>query len=304
MNLFYFRIKSLTGIILILFLFANCSKRLESEQNFSFVFMTDIHVQPEKQAMEGFQMAIDKANALKPDFVITGGDLIMDALGQTEARADSLYDIYTNLTKKFAMPVYNTMGNHEMFGIIERSGVSSDHPLYGKKIFEQKIGKKYDAFTYKGWRFYILNSVDTTADRNYYGHIDDEQIEWLKKDLSQVDKNTPICISVHIPFYTIQTQIITGPLAPNTKGGVITNGNEVLGLFENHNLKLVLQGHLHFVEDLYANGVHFITGGAVCAGWWDGPRNGMEEGFMQIDVQGDQFTWEYIDYGWEVKQTD
>ena len=304
MNLFYTHLKGLAGFFFILILFSNCSKKLEGEQGFSFIFMTDIHVQPEKQAMEGFQKAIEKANELKPDFVITGGDLIMDALAQTEERADSLYDIYTRLVNNFTMPVYNTMGNHEMFGIIERAGIDPDHPLYGKKIYEKRIGKKYDAFTHKGWRFYTLNSVDTTTDRNYYGHIDDEQIEWLKKDLSQVDKNTPICISVHIPFYTIQTQIITGPLAPNTRGGVITNGNEVLRLFENHNLKLVLQGHLHFVEDLYANGVHFITGGAVCAGWWDGPRNGMEEGFMQIDIVGDQFSWKYIDYGWEVKQTD
>ena len=303
MNLFYSRSKNLTGLFLILFLFSNCSHQLENKQKFSFLFMTDIHVQPEKHAMEGFQMAIEKANTLKPDFVITGGDLIMDALEQTEERADSLYDIYINMTKNFAMPVYNTMGNHEMFGIVESSGVSPDHPLYGKKIFEKKIGKNYYAFTHKSWQFYILNSVDTTADRNYYGRIDNEQMAWLKNDLQQVDKNTPICISVHIPFYSIQKQILRGPLTPNTKSGIITNGNEVLELFKDHNLKLVLQGHLHFVEDLYAKGVHFITGGAVCADWWEGPRNGMEEGFLQIDVEGDQFTWKYIDYGWEVKQT-
>ena len=93
---------------------------------------------------------------------------------------------------------------------------------------------------------------------------------------------------------------MSGPLAPNGKGGVINNGNEVLEIFKDYNLKLVLQGHLHFLEDLYANGVHFITGGAVCGQWWEGPRNGMEEGFLQIHVNGDNFTWEYIDYGWEV----
>ncbi len=304
MNLIFSRSKILISVFLISFLFLSCSNRKNKSEEFSFLFMTDIHVQPERQAMEGFREAIKKANSLKPDFTITGGDLIMDALGQTEARADSLYDIYNDLSKKFTMPVYNTMGNHEMFGIIESSGINPEHPLYNKKMFEKRIGEKYYAFSHKGWRFYILNSIDPTEDRNYYGHIDEEQIAWLKNDLQKVDKNTPICISVHIPFYTIQTQILTGPLAPNSAGGVINNGNEVLKLFDNHNLKLVLQGHLHFVEDLYANGVHYITGGAVCARWWEGPRNGMEEGFLQIDIQGDQFTWEYIDYGWEVKQTE
>ncbi len=271
-------------------------------QKFSFIFMTDIHVEPERHAEEGFTKAIEKVNALKPDFVITGGDLIMDALEQKEPRADSLYNIYINLSKKFKMPVYNTMGNHEMFGVIKTSGISPDDPLYGKKMFEKKLGKLYYAFDHKGWRFYILNSIDIDENRNYYGHIDDAQIAWLKEDLQHVDKTTPICISVHIPFYTIQTQMLEGPLTPNARGGVITNGNEVLKLFEGHNLKLVLQGHLHFLEDLYANGVHFITGGAVCAAWWQGPRNGMEEGFLKIDVKGDDFSWKYIDYGWEATQ--
>lgn len=304
MNSIFYKSKILTTFLLILFLFSSCKNHKNKDSQFSFIFMTDLHVQPERHAMEGVQMAIEKANALKPDFTITGGDLIMDALGQTESRVDSLYDIYKDLSKKFTMPVYNTMGNHEMFGILESSGISPDHPLYGKKMFEKRIGKKYYAFSHKGWRFYILNSIDPTDDRNYYGHIDDEQIAWLKNDLQQVDKDTPICISVHIPFYTIQTQILAGPLEPNSRGGVITNGNEVLKLFSDHNLKLVLQGHLHFVEDLYANGVHYITGGAICAKWWEGPRNGMEEGFMQINVNGEKFTWKYIDYGWEVEQTE
>ncbi len=300
MNLNYSKVKTLIGIFFMIIILSACSNQQSSEQEFSFLFMTDIHVQPERRAMEGFEMAIEKANALKPDFVITGGDLIMDALGQTESRADSLYDIYVDLAKKFSMPVYNTLGNNEMFGVYKSSGVSPDHPEYGEKLFEKRIGEEYNAFTYKGWRFYTLNSIDIMEDRTYYGHIDDEQIGWLKNDLEKVDKNTPICISVHIPFYTIQTQILSGPLAPNGKGGVINNGNEVLEIFKDYNLKLVLQGHLHFLEDLYANGVHFITGGAVCAQWWEGPRNGMEEGFLQIHVNGDNFTWEYIDYGWEV----
>ena len=299
MNIFISKSRVLIVFFFILILLSGCSNQQNKEQEFSFLFMTDIHVQPEKRAMEGLKMAIEKANALNPDFVITGGDLIMDALEQTESRADSLYNIYADLAKGFSIPVYNTMGNHEMFGVY-KSEVSLDHPEFGKKMFEEKIGKTYYAFEYGGWRFYILNSIDVTEERTYYGHIDEEQIEWLKSDLQKVDKNTPICISVHIPFYTIQTQIISGPLAPNTSGGVINNGNEVLKVFDDHNLKLVLQGHLHFLEDLYANGVHFITGGAVCAKWWDGPRNGMEEGFLQIHVKGDHFTWEYIDYGWEV----
>lgn len=43
------------------------------EDGFSFVFLTDIHVQPERGAEAGFQWAIREVNRRKPDFVITGG---------------------------------------------------------------------------------------------------------------------------------------------------------------------------------------------------------------------------------------
>ena len=96
------------------------------------------------------------------------------------------------------------------------------------------------------------------------------------------------------------TQIRSGGLAVHTKGGIINNSKEVLDLFKEKNLKLVLQGHLHYLEDLYMGGkTHFITGGAVSANWWRGARNGMEEGFLRIKVRGDEFSWEYVDFGWE-----
>ncbi|MBU1475570.1 MAG: metallophosphoesterase, partial [Acidobacteria bacterium] len=56
-----------------------------------------------------------------------------------------------------------------------------------------------------------------------------------------------------------------------------------------------------FLEDIYVNGIHFITGGAVSANWWDGPRNGMEEGFLLVECEGDSIEWEHVDFGWDVE---
>jgi len=280
----------------------NAPKKEEAKDKdaFSFAFLTDIHLQPERNAGQGFMQAIDTVNKLNPDFVITGGDQIMDALGQTESRADSLYDMYIELSGSFNMPVYNTMGNHEVFGIYEQSGVDPSHPLYGEKMFEERIGERYYAFDHKGWRFYILDSVDEREEEGgYYGHIDSMQIKWLKEDLANVDAETPIAISVHIPFITVQTQLVYGSTAPNSEGLVITNAIDVLTLFLEHNLKLVLQGHLHFLEDIYVGDIHFITGGAVSASWWNGPRGEMEEGFLLVNVNGEDIDWEYVDFGWE-----
>ena len=83
--------------------------------------------------------------------------------------------------------------------------------------------------------------------------------------------------------------------------GLLNNleAREVLDLFEGHTLRLVLQGHLHYLEDLFIQGkTHFITGGAVSSAWWKGKRHGLEEGFLYITVEGEDFDWEYIDFGW------
>lgn len=268
---------------------------------FSFAFLTDIHLEPERRGLEGFQEAIKKTNELNPDFVITGGDLVMDALGVSYERADSLYDLYVNTSKEFNMPVYNSVGNHEVYGLYKESGSDTANEEYGKKMFEKRLGKRYYSFDHKGWHFMILDAIGLTRERTYIGQIDDTQIEWIKSDLAGLDPRTPIVISVHIPFITTHTQLTRGTLAANDPGTVITNGTDVLRLFLPYNLKLVLQGHLHFLEDLYVdNQIHFITGGAVSGRWWQGPPSDhVEEGFLVVKAGEDRIDWEYVDYGWE-----
>jgi 3',5'-cyclic AMP phosphodiesterase CpdA len=299
LNLSLVKRNRLLTILFIVVLSQGCRKAPDTGTGFSFAYLTDIHIQPELRATEGFKAAIAKVNLLKPDFVITGGDLVMDVLAQNQVRADSLYTLYEETIKDFTMPVYNTIGNHEVFGYYPESGVDSSHPLYGDKMYEERLGKRYYVFEFNGWRFYILDSVDEWEEGGYYGYIDEEQMAWLKEDLSGADPETPLALSVHIPLLTVQTQIREGSTAPNSRGSVITNSREVLELFQEHNLKLVLQGHLHAYEDIYVNGTHFITGGAVSGRWWSGPRFGMEEGFLMVHVSGDEITTEYIDYGWQ-----
>ena len=273
---------------------------IKAEDGFSFAFLTDIHLQPEKNAVAGFRQAIDTVNKLNPDFVITGGDLVMDALDQTHGRVDSLYALYKEVSGEFNMPVYNAVGNHEVYGWHRDEDGIELNPDFGKKMYEKEMGERFYSFDHKGWHFIILDAIYRGDEGNYIGKIDQEQVEWLKGDLDKTDKLTPIAITVHIPFITSRTQLSQGALAANSEGGVITNSLEVLQMFREYNLKLVLQGHLHFNEDLYVgNQVHFITGGAVSGQWWSNkPGSQPEEGFQMIHVKGDELSSEYIDFGW------
>lgn len=290
---------SYTIILFLLVQFIIPVSNAQDKSSFSFAFMTDIHLQYERGAVEGLNKAIDNVNTLKPDFVITGGDLIMDALGQTYDYADSLYNLYEGEMKKFDMPVYNTMGNHEIFGIYDATFSNASHPEYNEKMFEKRLGDTYYSFDHKGWKFFVINSIEDTKKNRYIGLVDSTQMEWIKNELKHTDASTPLVLSTHIPFITTFSQIYESSITPNDSGLVVINSREVLDLFQNHNLKLVLQGHLHTVEDIYVNGTHFITGGAVSARWWRGPYRKFEEGYLMIHISGQDFKWEYIDYQWD-----
>ncbi len=278
-----------------------CSNK--SKESFRFVFMTDIHVQPELKADQGFRTAIETVNGLQPDFVITGGDLIMDALGQPYERAESLYALYRNLIQDFAMPVYQTVGNHEIFGLYRESGIDPQHPSYGKSMYKEQfeLENTYYAFDHKGWHFMILDGIGYTPERRYIGLVDSLQMEWIKSDLSGVDQNTPIAISTHIPFISAMEQVNNGGTAALSASAVVANSDQVIELFQSHNLKLVLQGHLHVVEEIVYKDVHYITGGAVSGRWWRGPRDGFAEGFVVIDIDGEALDWHYQTYGWQAE---
>lgn len=291
--------------LLSIFLLTGCNapkapQSSEKDEGFTFAFLTDIHLQPEKNAVAGFQKAIDTINLINPDFVLTGGDLIMDALDQTYGRSDSLYKLYNDVSGHLNMPVYNTVGNHEVYGWHRDQEGIEEHPEFGKKMYEEEIGERFYSFNHKGWHFIVLDAIYRGEDGHYMGKIDEEQIQWLKGDLQNVDAKMPIAISTHIPFITSSTQLSKGALAANSPGLIVTNSQDVLMLFWEHNLRLVLQGHLHFLEDIYVqNRIHFITAGAVCGRWWrNEPETLPVEGFMLLHLEGEEVEWEYVDYGW------
>ena len=268
--------------------------KINLNDSFEFAFLTDIHIRPDMNAPVGFQMAIDKVNQLNPDFVLTGGDLVFDAMRGNQQKSDSLFTLYKNMSKGFKMPVYNCLGNHDLFAIYPESPENETHTDYKYGMFERYFGETYYSFDHKGWHFIVLNSLDVTEDKKYKGHFHEKQLEWLKTDIEKVNNKTPIVIVSHLPMLSVRGQV-TG-----TGGNsMIDNVAEVFKITENHNLKLILQGHIHWKENGFVNDrFHYITGGSIAGNGWKGRRHNTKEGFVYVKVNGDGFSWEYIDHGW------
>lgn len=273
-------------------------KEARVDSSFSFVLMSDIHLKP--GVTDSFQRVIDTVNKMKVEFVVAAGDLVFDVMRGNSRNADSLFGLYKSMSKKFKAPVYNCIGNHELFGIYKESDIDSSHPDYKYGMYQRYLGKTYYSFDIKGWHFIVLNSIDVNKEKKYYGVIDSLQRDWLSADLMKLDNATPVAVVTHIPFLSVFAQRhndLTKPVPADPNGTMISNRKEILDLFEKHNLKLVMQGHIHWIEDIFINNkTHFITAGAVAGRpSWRGTLHG-ERGFMKIDVKDGAISWNYIAY--------
>ncbi|GBR52949.1 metallophosphoesterase [Neokomagataea thailandica NBRC 106555] len=267
---------------------------------FTFVFMTDTHLQPELDGLKGCQMAFRAISNEKADFVVQGGDHVFDALGVSKERANKLIDLYEMTEQVIGKKIYHTIGNHDCFGVYPQSGASLSDPEFGKNYFRRKYGQTYYSFEHKGVHFIVLDSIGLTDDRKYEGRYDAAQLAWLKITLAALPAGAPIIVVTHIPMVTAfgtYTDLDHTKLRPSALCTV--NTREILALLHGHNILAVLQGHTHVLERVDLNGVPYITGGAVCGNWWHGEHLGTPEGYMVVHVENNVVRTEYRTYGFQ-----
>ncbi len=265
--------------------------------SFRFVHFTDTHIQPELRAEAGVRQAFAAINSVPHAFCIAGGDLVMDVYEQGPARAKTLFDLYTGAVKDLRQKVYSIPGNHDVFGVHPKAGVSAADPLYGKKMFEDRIGPRYQSFDYQGWHFILLDSIAIDGQGQWFGGFDDAQLEWLQADLARVGPTVPLVVATHIPIATAMGTAVFDPGLERFL--VVRQPQRILPLFRGKNLKAVLQGHTHIREVVHYEGSQWITTGAVCGNWWKGAHHGHPEGFAVLTVRGETIQWEYRTYGWK-----
>lgn len=275
--------------------------------SFSFAFLTDMHVQPERGAADGLRQCLSHVEKLqrRPDLILTGGDLIMDALDVGLDRAQLEWNLFDECIKPCSIPMHHTLGNHDVCGWSSKAQVPPTDPDYGKKVFAERYGqgRTYRSFDHKGWHFILLDSVSQNPEtRDYFGRIDDAQMEWLKNDLAAVGPTRPVILVTHIPFFSVWHQYLRGGAEPAGPKGIVQNANEVVKLLAKHNVPLVLSGHGHILEHIELNNIVFLQGGAVSGMWWKGPVHGRQEGYCTIDCRADgTCSYTYHDYGWDVR---
>ena len=264
------------------------------------LYYTDVHAIHQWDAPQAMQRAVSKINERRADLIINGGDLIHGGFHLSEPAAEVRWDAYQVMHDAIKGEIFSTLGNHDLVAVNPKDGSSPS--VDPRESFRNRLGleRTYYSFDALGYHFVVLDSVQINSAQNHYvGAIGPNQIAWLKRDLSMIPTSRPIVAVTHIPLLTSLHAATQGATEATPRHTVIANNVEVLETFANHNLILVLQGHLHVNELIRWRNTTFITGGAICGAWWRGPRLGTEEGFGVVTMDGERVYWEYIDYGWE-----
>lgn len=267
------------------------------------VFYTDIHADAKRETSAALAMAAEVINAKKADLVLCGGDLIAGGFQSSPEDVAPRWDAYMDMVRAIDAEHHAVIGNHDLVSARPADGSAS--AADPRLDFKRRLGlsRTYGAFDALGYRFILLDALRISDDAHMYdGWVSSEQQEWIRGLLSSIPSDVPIVLLLHMPLLTSFFGATRGATFQAQPNRVVINNAEVLKLFDRHNLVLVLQGHLHVNETLHWRGTTFLTGGAICGGWWRGSYFGTVEGFSAITLREDRVEWEYVDYGWNARE--
>lgn len=232
------------------------------DATFTFATIGDLHVLDARSAAI-VGRAVQQINADdRVTFVVIIGDLATDGrLGELNLAKTSL--------NGFTKPWYVVPGNHDVD--------LTRQDMYANYV--QVFGGTQWVEEEEGWAIIGLDSCNGTASDVT---IPPDRIAWLTKQIDRINKERPIALFVHHPFN------------PNTKAYRVKNADEILALFNGHNLKLVASGHYHGNQVEQQEGVLFTT--TACCSSTRGNHDGTEaKGYRLFHIDKGTVETEFIE---------
>lgn len=193
--------------------------------------------------------------------------------------------------------IWHTMGNH-------------DHSCYlsgdfgSAAPYREIVGPTYYSFNIGNVHYAVLDDIvadntgnydDDSHGRNHVASLTNDNLEWLRKDLAYVSRDTPVVVAMHAPLYNDN--------ASNTVS--VGGGSSLVDILKPYSQVQVLTGHTHKMynaDKLASDHIYEHNTGAVCATWWWTGKNypgihigqdGAPGGYRIVDVAGKDFSWVY-----------
>jgi 3',5'-cyclic-AMP phosphodiesterase len=271
--------------------------------------LSDMHIYPKKSSFSGVDKLLNTIYSIKekPDLIINTGDNIMDSLRNDKQNVSRQWRAWNDsFNENIDFDIINCIGNHDVWGWQRKKNTFSYDKNYGKQWAMNELGlnNRYFSFDLTGWHFIVLDSTHPHPKKqDFIAMLDDDQFEWLARDLKETPVDTPICIASHIPILNFSATF-NEQVRPKAKVNINANfwmhrdAERIGRLFTMHkNIILCLSGHVHVHDRINANGIHYITGGAVCGGWWSGRYLFFPPAYAIVDLFDDgTYTYNYKIY--------
>lgn len=202
------------------------------------------------------------------------------------------------------LQIFHTMGNHD-----NDFQTRSDYDAAVKYV--DQICPTYYSFNIGKVHYVVMDDIDCSSyngstSRNYVVSLSAEQLDWLAKDLSHVDKTTPVVVAMHAQVFY-----------PTTSGFKIdhdpVNTQRLFDILDGYTVRFVT-GHTHKLFNVtpdapIVDGHNFreYNSGSVCASWWWSGNltpgihigtDGTPGGYGIWDVTGTDFQCLYKSTGW------
>jgi 3',5'-cyclic-AMP phosphodiesterase len=259
---------------------------------------TDIHVKPGPVPEAGMAKALQHVQDLdrKVDFIINGGDAIMDALESDKTKTKTQWDLFKAILKKENnLPIYHCIGNHDVWGWFIKTDRPENDRLYGKTwaMEELELKQRYYGFSKGRWHFIVLDSTQLNPAGGYIGKLDPDQLSWLQEELKHTPKDQFICIISHIPILSICSGLFFDKTEAN--GDLMIKRNlmhtdflALKKLFIGYpNIRVCISGHIHLQDELTYLGIKYYCNGAVSGSWWKGNYQEFAPAYAVIQLNED-----------------
>src|SRR5688572_5998325 len=189
---------------------------------FRFVHMSDTHFGVGNNQPANVRM-FEEISKLEPqpEFCVNTGDI-------AEIGNDEEYQQLRDALKSLKPKMYIAPGNHDVRW----------NPR-GKDGYVAGTGQElFQSWDHNGIHFVTL---DSTVLLQHWGHVSQEQLDWLEKDLDALPEGTPVIIGFH---HWIGREKV-----------MVDNEQKLMDLVEPYNVVLWLQGHGHSDIQWSINGV-------------------------------------------------
>lgn len=203
---------------------------LDDPQRFSIAILTD---RTGGHRPGVWMKAVERVNWLRPDFVVSVGDLI-EGYTEDESEIQSQWAEFLGFIDQLQMKFFFVAGNHDV----------TNPTLH--RIWREKFGKEWYSFDYKGVHFVCLLSEDPTA------RLGDEQLEWLNQDLQAHRDARWTLVFLHKPLWTYaESELAAGNPDP-------TNWKRVEAMLADRP-HTVFAGHVHHYVQYQRNSQHYYS---------------------------------------------